>query len=514
MTPESEFNLQHYLQVAWRRKWWILVPFLLSAVGSPMLVHYLPKTYRSSTLILVEPQKVPENYVKPTISGSIEDRLTTIRQQLQSRSLLQKIVEEFGLYPKEAKEMGTEAVIDLLRKNIEVKTVGNDKTIDAFTISYEGQEPIVTMNVTNKLTSLFIEENLKIREQLVEGASDFLDSELKIVTESLNKQETEISEYKKKNMGELPQQLEANLRTLDRYQMELQTITAQLKIAEDRKSNLERTLSEGDRARMSTAEDDPLSAGPVQSTEFARTKLESLKQDLVRLRSEYKDTYPDIIALKSQIEDLEKRALEEASPESGKPAPAKPNRESMLSPQEAQLYRDVQRQLQETLIETRSLRDRQKVVLKQIDLYQRRVENTPEREQQLMTLLRDYENTKKNYQELLDKKLNAQISENLEKRQKGEQFRILDPANLPQKPFKPDVNRVLAMGLASGLGAGVGLAILLELMDTSFRKPEEIEEALGLPVLVSVPRFNRKRFRVEVLDRPESTDVPSRTLSA
>lgn len=500
MKTDQQLSLQQYLDVAWRRKWWILLPLLVSMGVTAWLYQTLPREYRSSTLILVEPQKVPQDYVKSAVSGSIADRLTTIRQQILSRSLLQKIMDEFGLYREESERKTHEELFEHFRKKITIETAGSRKKIESFTLSFSGREPAVVMKVTDKLASIFIEENLKIREQLVEGTSDFLENELSLFKKSLVEQEEKLSAFKTRYRGELPQQLDTNLRTLDRYQMELQSISMSIKVAEERKTNLAKMLSE--RAVVQT-EQSPITLDPAEPVLRPEAlSLARLKQELERLRTEYKESYPDVILLKNKIRSLEASLVERHSLEEGMERAAI-TEEEMGRPapplQRTAFSRDLERQYQQTSSEIRSLKERQRVILGQIKLLEQRVENTPDRELQIITLQRDYENTKNNYQALLNKKLNAQISQNLERRQKAERFRILDGANLPEKPFKPKLKRLLVMGLAMGLGAGLGLVLLIEMLDTSFKKPEEIEDALGLPVLVSIPRFSRKIVKVELL---------------
>ncbi len=496
------------IDVVRRRKWWIVIPFLVSMGISIGLIAYLPKIYRSSTTVLVESQKIPEEYVKSTISGSIEDRLGTIRQEILSRSRLQKIIDEFDLYKKEFRWMTKEAVIDLMIKRIDIRTIGNKKIVDAFTISFDGEDPVVAMNVANKLASLFIEENLNTREQLIEGASEFLENELESIRQVLEKKEEEIREYKKRHIGELPEQLEANLRTLDRYQMEFQSVVVALKVAEERKTNLEKMLSDRNQANggnILPAQDTIVPLDP----DYAR--LARLKQEIEELRMEYREAHPDVMALNRQIKELEESLSKKSSmKEDIKVVGAEEKKGksiSIIPSQEMAFYHDLQRQHQEASLEVRSLRERLGEVQKQIRLYERRVENAPEGEQQMTTLMRDYENTKKNYQSLLDKKLNARISENLERKQKGEQFKILDPANLPEKPFKPDPIRLLGLGLAGWLGIAIILVSLIESLDTSFKKSEEVEDALGFPVLVSIPLFSQKRTKMVILEPSRHNDT-------
>ncbi|MHB8481179.1 MAG: GumC family protein [Nitrospiria bacterium] len=507
LKQEKQLSLQDYLEIAWRRKWWLIIPVLISAAVAIFLLSYLPKTYRSSTLILVEAQKVPEDYVKSAVSGTIEDRLATIRQQILSRSLLQKIIDEFGLYKKESGKVVDEELLDSMRKSIEIKTDGTRKTVDAFTISFEGQDPKTVMGVTNKLASLYIEENLKVREQLVEGTTDFLEKELLPLKASLDQQEKLISEQKRKYMGALPQQLDANLRSLDRYQMELQTISTSLQVAEDKKNALEEKM----KANPMMTDETKTSGTPQGSGLDNYESLAQMKNTLEVLRREYTDAYPDIINLKRKIKGVEETLSLNQAKIAGqeKVQPAEKRNEPVLPPAMDDHF-EFSTRFQQISTEIRALKERQAVVTKNIRQLEKDVEQTPLREQEMEVLSRDYENTKKAYQTLLDKKLNAELSGNLEKRQKGEQFRILDYANLPDKPFKPDRNRLIGLCLGSGLGVGLGMVLLMEFLNTSFKKPEEIEQELGLNVLVGVPLLNiEKKGKKQLLskesgDRPES----------
>lgn len=495
-----------YLAILWRRKIWFLVPVLIGILITIFLVLTLPKIYRSSTLILVEAQKVPESFVKSAVSGSVEGRLSTIRQQILSRSLLQKMIDKYGLYQDPSpsllkrlisraglagllqtteSRMSSEETIERMRKNIEVKTIGKKKRVDAFSISFEGRDPSTVMNVTSELASFFIEENLKLREQLVEGTTVFLEHELQNIKETLEKQEKQVADFKRHYMGELPEQLDANLRALDRFQTNLLSAQFSKKSTRDRIMMLETTL-EMTKRRMSEGEGETLQNDfPIQA------RLRGRKRDLAILRLEYKEDYPDIQLLKQQIQELEKQLdfnqMNETLSES--PIEEDENRFLRSAIDQAPVIVDLQRQVLNTKMELDLLEGREERLLKQIGVYERRVENVPAREQELAILLRDYNNTQKNYQSLLDKKLNAKISENLEKRQKGERFRIIDPANLPEKPIKPNRLKIGFIGIFLGLGGGIALAFIREQFDNSLRTPEEVERILAVPVLASIPDF-------------------------
>ena len=481
---QRQVQLEDVIEIILRRKWFIIIPFLLSIVGTLLALIFIPPVYKSTTLILVEPQKVPEAYVKSTITVDINDRVNTITQQVMSRTRLESIIKEFDLYKDAKDKLTSDEVVDLMRGNIEVALKGGTRNSSSFMIAYMGNNPETVMHVTSRLASLFIEENLKVREQQAEGTTEFLDAQLQGLKTVLEDQEGQIKAYKEKFMGELPSQLEANLRTLDRFQLELQSTNDALRSAEDRKIMLEKQVSEINPNLIMER-----GGGGVSAVDPRRARLLNLQTELSQFSTVYTDKYPDIIRFKNEITELEKELQIEKTPEQGPKAPKAP---VMVRPPGAgdnPLYTILYNQLIEVSSESKNLKEKQKEIAKNIAVLQGRVERIPAREQQMAALVRDYENTKANYQNLLNKKLDAQLAENLEKRQKGEQFKVLDPANLPLKPFKPDRNKIILLGLAIGLGSGAGLVFLLEYIDASFRKDEDVYAVLGLPVFASVPKI-------------------------
>lgn len=479
MSDQLHKTFTDYLEMALRRKWWFILPGLGVFIAAVVISFRLPKVYQASTLILVEPQKVPSDYVKSTITGSVGEWLTTIRQQILSRSLLQKVIDEFGLYRELAGKKTQEEILENMRKDILISTIGGRKDIDAFTLSFEHTDPKTVMSVANRLAGLFIEANLQVREQLVEGTSEFLEQELERLRQTLEEQEARVSEFKRKYMGDLPSQLEANLRALDRFQLELDATQRAIKDQEERKATLVRQLASGD----------VTDAPPISPDE---TRLSELKRALVKLQAEYRETYPDIILTQREIQEIEDKLAQVRSA-------SKDSAALSTSPQPESAA------LETVEIELKELYNKQKAVTQKIKEYERRVEQAPMREQQLMVLVRDYENTQKNYQSLLDKKLNAKISENLEKRQKGELFRILDPAEVPTKPIKPNRLKISLLGLMLGLGMGVGLVFMIEQLDTSFHRQEDLEQATGLVVLATIPNFNLRFKSAYAITKAQDT---------
>ncbi len=429
------------------RKGWFIGPFICGILLSVLLILFLPKTYRSTTLIIVEDQKIPQEFVRSTISAPIEERLSTIRQQVLSRSFLEKIIDQFGLFKNDKDPM--EEKVESMRKVIDIKTMGGER-VNAFSISYIGSDPMTTMKVTNELASLLIKENLKIREELVEGTSAFIDGELENLKITLESQERALSQFKQSFTGELPTQIDASLRTLDRLQLALQETKASIR---------------------ATQPDEVLLVDPLYQEWLTQ------KQRLVALQRKYNDNHPDLIVLKKEVKSLEDRVLVENAKRGMAPTRESglENLQSTFNPLSLRVQADIA-----------DLRLREKQIQAQIEDFERRIENAPKREQELAILDRDYENTRKNYQSLLDKKLTARISENLEKRQKGEQFRVVDAANYPEKAYRPNPLKMAILGCLIGIGGGIALVFFKETMDTSVRKPEDFEKLSDIPVLASI----------------------------
>lgn len=485
---DSIKNILYYLEIIWRSKWIVVIPAVLFTFLGALLAWKMPSYYRSETLILVEKQQIPETYVTPTDRTPFGQRLNTISQQILSRQNIEKIVDEFQLYKsqpgsnpvssflnrfREPRQPSNEEIIERMTRDVEVRVIGG-RSGDAFSVSYIGTNPEVTMHVTNTLASLFIDENLKSREQYAEGTSDFIMTELENAKKELEAQEQALRNFKERNMGSLPQQLDANLRTLDRLQNELQLVKNDLKAAEDRKMVIEAQLGRG------TVVVPGMPANPLQ------TELENLQRELTALLARYRDNYPDVIITKKKIAELREQMAANRQPvgESG-------SRQAEIAAQEAnpELYNELM--VLNSRIQTLSARSSE--IRKQISQFERRVETTPASEQRFIDLRRDYDISLANYQALLEKKMNAKLSENLEKRQKGERFKVINSANLPEKPFRPNKPAIIGAGAAGGIGLGVGIILFMEFMNPSFRTREELAGAIDMPVLATVPAFASSR---------------------
>jgi polysaccharide chain length determinant protein (PEP-CTERM system associated) len=402
------------------------------------------------------------------------------------------VIDEFHLFPKEISANGYELVINDLRENIRIRTEGGD-TLEAFTISFGHHDPMMAMAVTSRLATQYIDENIKIREQFIEGATEFLEQELVMAKEELDEKEKKLSEYKLKYIGELPGQLETNLRSLDRLQVEKVQIQESINGLNVRIELLQKSHREYKAMAGTFLE---LNQMPIQGSgknggdDPLTLRFTEVKRELAKLSMEYTDSYPDIISLKTQIKSLER---ELTKPNENISKVEEVQIESQFEGMEEPVFDPYSAELLNALDELKAQVKIKQAQFSRISNEMKRLEQrigrTPTREQEMLVLERDYGNMRLNYKHLYEKRLSAKISENLDKRQKGERFRILDPANLPTRPEGLPRGIIAFGGVVGGVGLGLGLAFLLDLLSPTFRKSEDMEVSLGFPLLATIPSF-------------------------
>ncbi len=490
INSQKSFALHDYLDIFFKRKWYFIIPLVLVIAGTFGYLAVASKWYRSSTLVLVSPQKIPQDYVKATVTSGIEERLSSISQEILSRTRLEQVIKEFNLYPDQVKSQPMESLVEAMRKDITIDVPKNDREKNHFVISYVGKDPRLVATVTNKLSSLFIEENLKMREQQAQGTSEFLESELKAKREKVDQLQMQITNFKRGHINELPENRDANLKVLEQLNLQSQKINEGIKGAEDRKVIIQNQLANMTLQSFDTG-GDGRGSSPAPRPPMV-IQLSQLKGHLEELQAKYTENHPDIVVTKKKINDLEKKLAEAQEAGSGKDPGNKSKSGDPVQDQYNIFQAERKNQLALQEKEIGRLKKEDEKVRSLIGMYQARIENTPIRELSLSALTREFENLNESYQLLMKKSGEAQQAENLERRQKGEQFRIVDPARVPEKPFKPDAAKVLLIGLVLALGSGLGLTFLREQMDHSFRDAEDLEVTVGLRVLANIPRVEKK----------------------
>ena len=485
MLPGKTYRPEDFLRILWQHKWLVIVPFVIATTAATIVARRLPSLYRSETLIQVVAQRIPESYVRPTVTARIEDRLGSIQQLILSRSRLEKIIKDFNLYPGERKVMVMEDVVDVMRdRDVKVRIENRD----AFRVSYIAGDPKTAQKVAERLGSLFIDENLRDREALAEQTSQFLDGQLEDASRRLREHEKKLEEYRRLHAGELPTQLQANVQAIQNAQMQLQALSEAMSRDRERQILLERQVGD---LEASVAPPAPLPA-PTPSSESSpvgSSSAEQLDTALALRRTmllRYKPDHPDVTALDRRIKALEAKVQAEQPTRSasGAPAPRPLSAAEMLRDNR---LRDLRANLQTVERDLAAKQRREQELRGIISDYQGKVNAAPTRESELVELNRDYETIQRIYTSLLEKREASKLAANVERQQIGEQFKILDPARVPERPFSPNRLRIMVMGAALGLGLGLAVIGLIEYRDSTFKSEEDIQRVLQLPVLALVP---------------------------
>ena len=506
MTEEARKRaaLDKLLAIWSRRKWLALLAFAAPLAGGVSLFTFLPNIYRSAATVIVDRQQVPESFVRSTVTSAVETRLQTISQEVLSRSRLEALIQRFGLYADLRTKAPLEDVINRMRGDIklELKSAelrGLREATVAFTISYQGSEPDTVSLVTNTLASFYIEENMKARERQATSTAEFLKAQLDETKKRLDEQEQRVSGFKRRHLGELPQQMDANLAALERLHAQLrQNADSQTRAAE-RKTALSSQLAEVETLITPTTYPAALAAtgAPLAGTPELRgaARLAQKKEELAKLRTQFSDKYPDVVQLAAEVAALER---ELAAAKAGTPTPdanptttattaaaSSPPTSAPVTPYTLRL----KEALSEVQTEVKILKTEDGRLREAIAAYQARVENVPRREQEFRELSRDYDSTRELYGSLLKRHEDAQLAESMEQRQKGEQFRVLDKAVPNTEPATPNRPRLLVMTLVGAIGLAVAVVLLAEHIDTSFHEVDELRAFSDVPVLVSIPRI-------------------------
>jgi uncharacterized protein involved in exopolysaccharide biosynthesis len=512
-----------------RRKKSFALTFLLLFGAGALIAFVLPPIYQSKSTILIEGQQIPPEYVMTTITSFVEERLQVITQRIMSRSKLMEIISRFDLYRDMRDRYTTEEVIEKMREDIKFQTISAE-VIDrrtgrptaatiAFSLSYEGKHPGTVQKVANVLASLYLEENLKAREERASNTTEFLQQELTEIKEQIDTLQNKISDFKKSHITELPEYNVVNLQTIARLERDLDQVRLQVNALKERKILLEGQIVNVDPLRPIVTEEGKTIMNPTE-------RLKYLRLQLISLQSNLSEKHPDIKKLKKEIHELESqvgevddsvekiRRLEDLKGQlaamKGELGPKHPdvvklsrevdalsNEVEHLGTEKAVLeledekpdnpaYISLKTQIASADMEIQSLTEQEKEIRKGIREYEEKMEKAPLVEKEYSNLLRDYDNARAKYNELMNKFMEARVAQGMEESQRGERFTIIDPAQLPEKPYKPNRLAILLIGLVLALGGGVGLAALRETMDTSIKGVEELYRLAGVPVLSAI----------------------------
>ena len=477
---QPSISLKEYPRIVKRRKWSLILPAVFISIAGILIAMLLPPVYKSTSTILIEEQEIPQDFVMTTVTSYAEQRLQTINQRIMSTTRLLEIINQFDLYKKLREKRTTEEIVEKMRDDVELKNIsaevvdhrtGKPTTATiAFSLSYEGKEtPQTVQRVATVLASLFLEENLKVREKQTKETFDFLDNETHRVDQSLNEIESKLSKFKEEHINELPELLQVNTQSLQNMESNIERLMEQLRTLKGQEGYLETQLATLD---------------PYLENKD-KERLDILKVQLVNLLTKFTNEHPDVVQTRDEIAALEKKlsANKGDSNQTKEERPDNPAYVTLLS------------QLSSTRADIESIKRQEKDYRGRADEYRRRIEATPKAEETYNNLMMEKANTQAKYNDLIQKQMAAKVAQGLEKEQKGERFTLIDPARLPEKPSKPNRLAIILVGCVLGVAAGAGLAAVREFSDQTVRNPDLLTFATSLPVLASIPVLVTERDR-------------------
>lgn len=463
-----------------RRRWYLIS--LLAVIGCAagyIASQVLPKRFTSQTLVLVQQPAVSVDLVKPIVSDNTNQRLAAMQQQILSRSRLEPVIQQFGLYRKDVDQVPMDDLVERLRSAITITPVQpmaetRAQNLPGFYISVVFGDPHLAQQICARITTMFLEENVLSRQGQTMQTDEFLGKQLEEAKAKLDAQDARLAAFQRKYLGSLPDEEQTNLNLLTGLTSQLEASTQALSRAQQDKSFAESVLSQQVSAWQTSQSG--------QNPETLAQQLATLEAQLTTLQSKYTDDHPDVIKAKNDIAAIKERIARENQQQksAGIDKTAKP----LVEPAQIQQLRAQIHQYDQVIKERTQ---QQEDIQAQIKLYQARVQASPTVEQEYKLVTRDHQSALDFYNDLLKKRDQSAMAMNLEKSQQGEQFQVLDPANLPDKPSFPKMPIFAGGGFAGGLALGLGFTLLLEMQDTSMRSEHDVEAALHLPVLAMIP---------------------------
>lgn len=496
---QSQVNVDQYVKMVWRRRWWLLLPAFLCWLVVWSVSWVLPTSYESKATILVVQPNVPEQYVMPNVTMSLQEQLASMEQQILSRPRLQSIIDRYHLYQgRSSRWLGQVDPVEQMRKDIEVDPLitptqpgSRQGDLTAFAIIFKAPTAHLAQVVDGELTSLFIDENLRTQQELSQSTTSFLQQQLADARKKLQEQEEKVSAFKEKYLGQLPSQLQSNVQILSGMEAQLQSVEQALDRAQQQKLYLQSLI---DQYRSTAAVGDP--GSPATTPGVLDNQIKQLELQLADARSHYTDNYPDVIALKEQIEKTKKLrdqmvAEDSTAPKTGESAnkDAAPATDS-ADPQFAQLMMQTQSQLKANQLQIQDYQKQVDDLQGRIKAYEARLNLTPVREQEFEEISRGYDESEANYSALLKRLNESQLATDLQEQQQGQHFQLIDPADAPLAPFSPNRLLISLGGLCGGIGLGIGLTLLKELTDVRVRQEKDLEDLVPARVLVGIPRMS------------------------
>ena len=522
-----------YLGILRRRRALMLAVFVVLFVIAAIVAMVLPPVYRSTATILIKEQEIPQEFVRSTVTSFADERIQVISQQVMTRSTLLDLVDKYGLYGKARQSETSEEILDRMRRDIKLTPISAEvtdrrtgspvKSTIAFSLSYDSEIAANAQKIANELTTLYLNENVKNRQQKAAETTSFLDEELSRVSAHISKLEQKLSAFKLRNQGRLPELSISNQVGSERTNGEIQRIEREIVFLEERKMSLQTQLADTKPGMpvVTTAgatllePEDRLRSLQVQLTSLTGTysddhpdvkrlkreiavlktetglrdeasdreaKLAELQAQLSLLRQKYSDDHPDVLQLKRALAAIDKAVRTGGDAREGK-------HDGLLRARKPDnpVYITLKTQIETVTSQIQSMRTERDELKSRLALFDVRVSQAPEVEREYLELARDMDGSRASFRELRDKQMKAQIAEQLERGRKAERFTLIEPPIFPEKPYRPNRSVILLMGLLLALLGGMGAAALRETLDQTVHSARDVVRVMQVPVLAILP---------------------------
>jgi polysaccharide chain length determinant protein (PEP-CTERM system associated) len=480
---ERRFHPLDYLSVLQRRKWWFIVPMALSVVVGLALVLFLPRQYKSQAEIgIADPTLSPE-LLRGVQSFDAQERQRAVSQQLLSATVLERVVREEKISPDQPVEETAGAMRARVEDNIVVpKPIGRTgdgrEGIESFRLGYVDTSPERAQRIANRLAMVFVEENSKTKTQRAENTSEVLAQQLRNSQENLSRLQEQLRIRKQANMGRLPDQMNANISMVNGLRQQHDSLSLQLRAEQDRLSMIEgqiESMKQGSGGVTMTS----TGAAAIQA---AQNRINELQRQLTQYRAAgYTDQHPDIVQTKEELTVAQREMT------SARQQPSAGNAD-VLSADPG--YRQKVQEREAAKLHIAQLQRQIAQALSQIGSYQARVESAPLVEQELSSLVQDYELERTRYTDLSAQHQKAMLAEDLARKQGGERFVVLNPASLPTTPDSPDLLKLMLLSLGMGFMLGTVAVVGREFMDRSVHDARVLQNEFDVPVLGEIPRIH------------------------
>jgi uncharacterized protein involved in exopolysaccharide biosynthesis len=521
-------NMKSFRKVFARRKWYFAIPMIAVLIISLVTAFIIPPKYKSKATILIETQVVPEDLVRTTITGLVEARLHSLSQRVLSVPNLSRIITKYDLYQDIRDNHTHQELVEKLRQDIELTPITtkwgkhNDQVATtAFEIGFRGKDPNTVAEVTNELTSIFLEANLHDREAKAQTTVDFLTKQQKSLRQEIADKETAIAAFKNSHPTELPEMLQGNRNTMERLAQQIDLKESEMRRLTNQKALLESQLTTIPPYVFDEASDTDLETLKRRYTAFkatlseqhpdmlmlknkiaalekgsigfeSRGDLQAERNELMTQRSilkkRYSDLHPDLIALNKKIESLDHKIANHQEPESsGNTARVHPNNP---------VYLNIHHQIQQTAVDIREGKKELRALKNNYAQYVKRIENTPKIEQEYKSLMRGYTNAQQQFETISERLMVAEQALMLEEDQMAEKMTIISPPFIPEQPASPNRLGILFVGFAMALASGMGMVAMAENMNLVVHDPQELAGLAGQPVIAVIPMITTAREKM------------------